>query len=142
MKHRLTLLVVIAAISLFGCAKGNKLVGTWQGQITMSGQTAQVTQIFNADKTMSGNIIMELPQVGKIAAEVSGTWESTSETEVTTTVKTVKVTEAPAMIKDMFQAQMQKEMTKPETSKITWNGDDEMVLKGNGGNSVTFKRKK
>lgn len=126
---------------LLGCAKGDRLVGTWVGVLPVAGQNAQVTQTFNADKTMNGTFNMEIPQLGKIVIEVAGTWESKSGEEVTSKVTSVKVVEAPAAVRQQIQTQMEKQMQKTESSKLTWNGDDEVVVEGDG-NPVTFRRKK
>ncbi|MBI5707583.1 MAG: hypothetical protein HZC36_11415 [Armatimonadetes bacterium] len=141
MKARSTLLFVVVSLMLLGCAKGDRLVGTWVGVLPVAGQNAQVTQTFNADKTMNGTFNMEIPQLGKIVIEVAGTWESKSGEEVTSKVTSVKVVEAPAAVRQQIQTQMEKQMQKTESSKLTWNGDDEVVVEGDG-NPVTFRRKK
>lgn len=141
MKLRLLPLLALAMVLLLGCAKGDKLVGTWEGMLAVTNQTARVTQTFKADKTMAGTFNLEIPQLGKIVIEVAGTWESKGDDEVTSKVTSVKVVEAPESVRQQIQAQMEKQMAKTESSKLTWNGNDEVVVEGDG-NPVTFHRKK
>jgi hypothetical protein len=140
MKHAL-MTFVVAGLVLAGCsAPKSKFVGAWDGQMDVQGQKASVTQTFNADKTFTGSFAMDIPQVGKMSANVSGTWESKSDTELTTTMKDVTV-EAPAAIKELFAKQMEAEKGKASTAKVEWVSDNEMKVTGPNGQPMTFKRK-
>jgi hypothetical protein len=78
----------------------------------------------------------------KIVADVKGKWDGTGDTQITTTLESATVKEAPAMIKDQFQKEIEKEKGKPSAVTLKWNGNDEVIFTGSDGNPVTFKRRK
>lgn len=139
---RASLLCIVAVLALVGCSKPNKFVGNWEGTTTVQGQTATVTQNLNADKTFTGSFSMELGPMGKISADVNGTWDSKSDTELSTTLNGVTVKDAPAMVKDQFEKSMLEDKGKAMSTTVKWNGDDEFTSNSPKGGSMTFKRKK
>ncbi len=137
-------LVLVAVLLFSGCAAKNKLVGTWEGDVSQLGQKIVLNQVMNADGTFVQ--VMKVPtsqEAGAVPAEITikGTWTSTEESKITMTPNEVSVTGVPKEREPMVKSQFESEKGKPQQAVLKWNGNDEFALSAPDGPSITLKRK-
>ena len=119
--------------SLAGCGGGNKLVGTWKGD--MSGATATIT--FNADNTMVIEASNPMTPAQKI--KMKSDYKLDGE-KLTVTLKDVSLEGAKPEEQAQFKKFFESQLNKSETSTIKFNSDTEVVVTDSKGTANTMKK--
>ncbi len=136
---------LVVLLMLSGCKVGNKLVGTWEGEVSQMGQKIKLNQVMNADGTFVQVMKVPIPQAaGSFFSEITikGDWKSTEETKITMTPKEVSVTGVAKEMEPMIKSQFESQKGKPQLAILKWNGNDEFALTAPDGPSITLLRKK
>lgn len=130
-------ILVFAALGLCGCAKQDKLIGTWTGKW----QTVDIVQTFAADGTYKTSGTINAPGMPKpINMEMAGTFTHEGD-KLTLTPTSFDMPGVDPAIKGMVESQAKSQMMKPETATITWASDDEFEIKGASGLSKLTRKK-
>ncbi|MBV6459017.1 MAG: hypothetical protein HONBIEJF_02156 [Fimbriimonadaceae bacterium] len=77
MKKQLAALLV-GLLILAGCAKGDKLVGTWIAERPMQGNTETFILEFSPDKRLDLRNTLIIPNAGSMTIHATGTYSSTN----------------------------------------------------------------
>jgi|CXWL01.1.fsa_nt_gi hypothetical protein len=137
-------LLLFGTFFLFGCKAANKLVGTWEGELSQGGNKVVMNQVMNGDGTYVQTMTAPLPaQIGGGTAVVTakGTWTSTEASKITFTITEVASSGIPKQYESYAIAPFESQKGKAQDAILKWNGNDEFSLAAPEGPSFTLKRK-
>jgi len=130
------LIVISLVVAGFGCSKNPSLVGVWNGDIEVVGNTGKLRTEFNADGTYRTTIRMQFFK-GELVAVDTGTWKLTGDkldiTMVDTDWKFSGLDAAgQKRNRERFEsnkAKMIAESNAEPPATVTWKGTDAVVIK-------------
>ncbi len=132
---------------MVGCSTANKIIGTWEAEISGFGATGQMIQVMKPDGTFTSTLTYSDSEDRQVVKSINGTYAQDGDA-LSLKPEGLEVTVAGKVDKQLTETERKKMVSMKGTTK--WRSDDEFdfvpplspgsTLDRDG--SIVFKRKK